>query len=122
MMGETRGDRVVVCRVGGRRFALPLKDVREVCTEVAVVRVPGVAAPVEGVANVRGSVVTVIRAGDLLGEPSGSAGPSPWLVVLRYRDGRVALGVDDVEDLGPSDAGLTPLEVGSELAPLFEAG
>jgi chemotaxis signal transduction protein len=122
MMSEPRTDRVVVCRVGTRRFALPLKDVREVCTEVAVVRMPGVAAPVEGVANVRGSVVTVIRAGDLLGEPGGSVGPSPWLVVLCYREGRVALGVDDVEDLGASDAGVTPLQVGSELAPLFDAG
>lgn len=120
-MSEPRRGPVVVCRTGSRRFALALADVREVCTEVGIVRMPGVAAPVEGVANIRGAVVTVVRAADLLGETSGG-GPSPWLVVLRYRDGRVALGVDEVEDLGARAGDLPTLEVGAQLAPLFEAG
>lgn len=111
----------VVCRAGTRRFALNLADVREVCTDISIVRMPGAAAPVEGVANVRGSVVTVVRAAELLGVRPGAAGQSPWLVVLQFRGGRVALGVDDVEDLGAPAADLERLEITARLAPLFEA-
>jgi chemotaxis signal transduction protein len=111
----------VICRVGDRRFSLALADVREVCTEVPIVRMPGVAAAVEGVANVRGSLVTVVRVADLLGVETGSR-PSPWLVVLQYRDGRVALGVDEVEDLEVGAGSVPRFEVGSQLAAHFEAG
>jgi chemotaxis signal transduction protein len=112
----------VVCRVGTRRVMLALEDVREVCTGILMVRMPGVAAAFEGVANVRGSVVTVVRAAELLGIASDTPGPSPWLVVLRYRDGGVALGVDEVEDLDAPDRDLMPLDLGVRLAPLFEPG
>lgn len=121
-MNEPGRGPTVVCRAAGRRFALLLSDVREVCTEVGIVRMPGVAAPVEGVANIRGAVVTVVRAADLLEGVSGSAGPSPWLVVLRYRGGRVALGVDEVEDLSSRSGQLVPLELERKLGPLFETG
>lgn len=58
---------------------------------------PGVAPPVEGVANVRGTLVTVVRGEVVLGGPLGAGWePSPWLVVLSLRGGRVGLGVDDV--------------------------
>lgn len=118
-MGDTSASRAVVCQTGGRRFALALEDVREVCTDTPVIRMPGVAAPVEGVANVRGTVVTVVRAADLLGVAPSRPGPSPWLVVLRFREGRVALGVEDIEDLAPVGAGLTRLAVDTHLDPLF---
>ena len=118
-MNRLERSRAVVCQAGGRRFALPLEDVREVCTDVPMVRMPGVAAPVEGVANVRGSLVTVVRAADLVGGASPPSGPSPWLVVLRFREGRVALGVDDIEDVVPAGASIGWLPVDSRLAPLF---
>jgi chemotaxis signal transduction protein len=121
-MAESTGVRGVICRVGDRRFSLALADVREVCTEVPIVRMPGVAAAVEGVAKVRGSLVTVVRVADLLGVETGHAGPSPWLVVLQYRDGRVALGVDEVEDLEVGAGSVPRFEVGSQLAAHFEAG
>ncbi len=94
-MTDRLGAGGVVCRVGATRFVLDVAAVREVCTGIPIVRVPGVAAPVEGVANVRGTLVTVIRGGTLIGV-DWSGGASPWLVVLSARDGRVGLGVDEV--------------------------
>jgi len=114
--------RVLVCRVADRRCSLSVNDVREVCTGLPLVQMPGVAAPVEGVANVRGSIVTVVRAADLLGVRSEVRGGSPWLVVLRYREGRVALGVDEVVDLDEPAEGIPGFEVWSELAPVFGVG
>lgn len=111
--------RVVVCRVGERRFALPITAVREVCTGIRLAGVPGVAAPVEGVANVRGVLVTVVRAADLLGVPAASAGPSPWLVVLRFRGGRVAVGVDEVLDLETEGSSADRFDIERALDPIF---
>lgn len=118
-MSNPTSARVVVCRVGTREFALPVTAVREVCTGIALVGVPGVAAPVEGVANVRGNLVTVVRAADLLAIPSDAAGPSPWLVVLRTRGGRVGIGVDEVLDLEAEGAQVDRLDVESALDPVF---
>lgn len=100
----------VVCRVGDLRFVLDVAVVREVCTGIPVVRVPGVAAPVEGVANVRGTLVTVIR-GSAAVAGAAVTGVSPWLVVLSARGGRVGLGVDEVLPAGearPTDTTVDP--------------
>lgn len=66
---------------------------------------PGVAPPVEGVVNLRGTLVTVVR-GDLLvpGSSAGAGAPSAWCVVLRLRGGRIGLGVDEILDLSGDDA------------------
>jgi chemotaxis signal transduction protein len=82
---------------------------------------PGVAAPVEGVANVRGALVTVVSAAALLGEPTERTGSPPWLVVLQYRGGRVGLGVDDVEDLVVRDDDAALLEIEPRLEAVFGA-
>ncbi|MBM4188701.1 MAG: chemotaxis protein CheW [Gemmatimonadetes bacterium] len=59
----------MVCRVGDRRLALGTDAVREVCTGLNVAPMPGVAAPVEGVVNLRGTLITVVRADVLLDGP-----------------------------------------------------
>ena len=91
---------MIVCRAGRHRFSLRVAAVREVCTNLSPVRVPGAAAPVEGVANIRGTLVTVVRADGLLEDTAPLESPSPWLVVLAGHEGRVGLGVDEVEDPG----------------------
>jgi chemotaxis signal transduction protein len=96
-MDEPDAGRVVVCRVGSQRFALPVAAVREIVAKPAVSRMPGAAEAVSGLANVHGTLVTTISAPRLLGEPSG--GESEWLVVLTLGGGRVGLEVDDVEDV-----------------------
>ena len=119
-MTDHQAARFVVCRAGHRRFALPVGAVREVCTDLRVSRMPGLAAPVHGVANVRGTVVTVIRAADLLKIAVDPEEAPSWLVVLRYRGGRVGLSVDEVEELATLDPTIPPLLVEAELDPLFD--
>src|SRR2546426_2995896 len=118
--------RTLVCRVGMRRFALRLDLVREVHTDLPITRMPGVAAPVTGIANVRGTVGTVGSGAQLLGATSSPA--ADWLVVLTLRDGQVGLAVEEVEDLALLDAegagggGAVPLlDVAALLRPLFPA-
>lgn len=117
-VAESTAGRMVVCTAGGVRFALAVGAVREVCTGVTSVKVPGVAAPVEGVANIRGTLVTIVRAAHLLGAEAASA-PSAWFVVLSGYGGRVGLGVDDVIDLEQADPAVVPFDVDGALEPVF---
>ena len=111
--------RVIVCRVGTRRFTVPVAAVREVATGPGVIRIPGAAAAIRGVVNVRGGLVTVVSGAALLAEPE--SGASEYLLVLAMYDARVAIEVDDVEELHTTEtAGRLPmLDVEGLVRPLF---
>lgn len=96
-MDEPGAGRVVVCRVGSQRFALPVAAVRRVVAAPPVSRLPGVPEAVQGLANVHGTLVTTISAHRLLGLPEGAK--REWLIVLTMCDGRVGIEVDEVEDV-----------------------
>ena len=120
MRSDAAPAKAVVCRVGTHRFALASGDGREVCTGEILVQMPGVALPVEGVINLRGTLVTIIRGSALMPEAGQeTGGPSAWFVVLRYRDGRVGLGVDEVVDFAIPPAGVGFLHPDARLEPLF---
>jgi chemotaxis signal transduction protein len=89
--------RVVVCRVGSERFALPVGAVREVVATPPRARIPGVSPAVRGIANVRGSLITTLSGPALLGFPADV--PAEWLLLLSGWRGRVGIEVDEVEDL-----------------------
>jgi chemotaxis signal transduction protein len=118
-MTDALAGRVVVCRAGTKRFTVPVAAVREVVTAPGVIRIPGAASPIRGVVNVRGGLVTVVSGAALLAE--AESGASDYLLVLAMYDGRVAIEVDDVEDLHTTDsAGRLPmLDVESLVRPLF---
>lgn len=87
----------VVFRVGGVVCALPAGLVREILPAARATRVPGVAAAVEGLVNVRGSLVTVVDAHVLLGQPRPD--DSEASLLLLDRPGKVAgLTVGEVLD------------------------
>ncbi len=55
-------ERVLVCRTGNERFALPVALVREVVALPPLSRLPGTGEWVRGLANVHGVLVTVLAA------------------------------------------------------------
>ncbi len=109
----------VICRSGERVFALAGPSVREVCTDFQLVRMPGVAGPTEGVVNLRGTLITVIRVEGEVGVPSRAETPSPWCVVVQGRDGRVGLGVDEVIDFDVPGPGVPTIDVDSVIEAVF---
>ena len=117
-MTEAAQERVLVCRVGSERFALPIAAVRQVVAGSPVTLLPGAPEVVRGLANVQGVLVTAVSGPRLLGQIPG--GPSEWLVVLGLRDGRVGIEVDEVEDVHEgSPDGLQILELDALLGPLI---
>ena len=96
-MNETSRVRLLVWRAGSVRCATPIERLREVLPALPVTTLPGAPYAVRGVANVRGSLVTVVDGRRLLGEQDGS--PSEATVVVQYGARPVGMAVDDVEDL-----------------------
>lgn len=85
---------VVMVDVRGVRCGLPAADVVELHPVVAVTDLPGAPAVVEGVIDVRGSVVAVVDLRARLGLPRRPPLVSDHLVVSRVGTRTVALRVD----------------------------
>ncbi len=111
----------MVCRVGNRRFGLPVSGVREIVARPPVTRIPGVRSAARGVANVRGTLITTCSMPMLFG--LGDDLPADWMVVLELRGGRIGLEVDEVEELHAAGApGVSILRIDALLGPLFGPG
>jgi purine-binding chemotaxis protein CheW len=101
----------VEVEVGGRLWAIPVDQVREVLRTPQLVAVPGAPPIVRGIAAVRGGVVTVLDLATGLGVARGD---SPGSVVLvGYGERLVGLAVDAVRAVRPMD----PAVVGTAAAP-----
>jgi len=87
--------RLLVFRVGGERFAVPLSDVDEVIDAQPIQRVPDSTATVLGVSSVRGVLLTVYDPRPVL-MVDGSVDAA--MLLFARKGGRVALAIDDVFD------------------------
>ena len=114
---------LVVVRLGGCRYALPMSSVAEVGRPPSLTRVPGLPAWVAGVANWRGRVLAVLDLRSLLAADPGQLDRRGRLVVLHHDGVRVGLLVEavtggaelDPEALEPALAHL-PAATGSLLS------
>ena len=96
-MQQPAGELVLV-RMAGSRYALPMSSVAEVGRPPRITRVPGLPAWVAGVANWRGRVLAVVDLRSLLGAPAGAGelDRRSRLVVLAHASTRVGLLVESV--------------------------
>jgi len=116
-------DEVVVVRLGGCRYALPVPAVAEVGRPPALTRVPGLPGWVAGVANWRGRVLAVLDLRPLLSAEPQMLDRRGRLVVLTRGAVSAGLLVEavegtvllDLERVEPAPGHL-PTEVGALLA------
>lgn len=92
---------VVVVRLGGCRYALPLEAVAEVGRPPALTRVPGLPGWVAGVANWRGRVLAVLDLRPLLQAPVVPLQRGARLVVITSGTVRVGLLCEAVDGTVP---------------------
>lgn len=96
----------VVARVGAERFAFRVAEVEEALDAPGLVPVPNAAGGLRGQLMHRDRTVPAYDAAWAFGVSSGTADGAPrTALVLRIADDRVALLVDDVEDLASLDPG-----------------
>jgi purine-binding chemotaxis protein CheW len=108
---------VLLFEVAGRRFALPLADVREVVRAASPLPLPSSPPAVEGAVNLRGTVLPVVDLRRRFGLPPRPVEPADHLVIARASGRWVALRVDRALDL----VRLDPADV-EELPPLAPGG
>lgn len=87
---------LVLVRLGGARYALPMGSVAEVGRPPGLTRVPGLPAWVAGVANWRGRVLAVLDLRSLLSAAPAELDRRARLVVLAHGGVRVGLLVESV--------------------------
>jgi purine-binding chemotaxis protein CheW len=81
------------------QFGIALADVREVVRAVSIARLPKAPAVVEGIVNVRGSIVPVLDIRARFNLPPKILEPSDHLVIALAKRRLVAIRVDRVTDL-----------------------
>lgn len=87
---------ILTCEVDRYRVGIALSAVLEVVRAVWVWPLPGAPAVVDGVVDLRGSIVPVLAMRRRFGAPDREVRPSESFVVVRAGDRTVALRVDRV--------------------------
>lgn len=101
-IGSARDEelRLLVFKLGGDEFALPIVDVEEEARlPEQITRVPKTPDFLEGVVNLRGDVVPVIDQRRRFAMPAAEAGMSRRLVVVRTSNLRAGLIVDSISEV-----------------------
>ena len=90
---------LVVFRLDGQRYGLPLSRVQEIQQIVALAEIPDGSSSVVGMVNLRGSMVPAIDLRIRLGLAAAPWGLQTPMVFCRASGGVVAFIVDEVEDV-----------------------
>lgn len=92
---------VVVFRLGGQLFAVPVPDVREVVPYAWLSRPPQMPSFVQGVLNLAGAAVPVLRLDNLLGLPRATIGLDASILIMKTQQEPLGLLVEHVEGVRP---------------------
>jgi purine-binding chemotaxis protein CheW len=87
----------VIFRIGALNCAAPAGIVREILPRLPATRIPGVAEAIEGLVNVRGSLLTVVDGHHLLHQDRRTEDEGA-IVVVEVAGRRFGLGVGQVVD------------------------
>lgn len=101
MSAQTAGDRLQYCTfvLGDLYLGVEVTRVQEVIRRQPTTPVPLASPVIEGLMNLRGSIVTTIDLRRRLGLPDRADGADPMNVVIRGDDGVVSLLVDEIGDV-----------------------
>ena len=100
---------VIVIALGGERFAVELRWVREIFTLGHVTPVPSAPAVIAGATNFRGSIVPVLHGAGLLAalgkKVSASRGPKAGdsVVLIDVEDMRAAISIERIDEVTTLD-------------------
>jgi purine-binding chemotaxis protein CheW len=96
-MANSKTLHAVIFRIGALICAAPAGIVREILPRLPATRIPGVAEAIEGLVNVRGTLLTVLD-GHVLLQQERRAADEGAIVVVDVAHRRYGLGVGQVLD------------------------
>jgi purine-binding chemotaxis protein CheW len=97
-----KGIQLVTFRLGSENYAVPVWRVKEIIRPIDTFPVPGMAGPVEGVINLRGEIIPVVRIHDILGveyTEEADAGRRKRIIILDAAAGGFGFCVDEVAEV-----------------------
>jgi len=92
---------LVTFRLGREHYGIPVGKVKEIIRPMEACPIPGMAGPVEGVINLRGEIIPVLRIHLVLGsrETEEDSSRRQRVIILESGEGRFGIVVDEVRDV-----------------------
>jgi len=104
---------LVICALAGQEYCLPIQETREIMRLTDITRLPGIPMHMEGVINLRGTILPIINLARLLGLPVDEDTGKERIVVVGQGDKRAGLIVGGVNEIGLySEGELKPPVIG----------
>lgn len=91
---------LVIFGLSSQLYALPIQETQEIIRMTGITRVPNTRDYVEGIINLRGSVVPVINLNRRLGLQEHEHDDSTRIIVVEYNGQKVGMIVDNVQEVG----------------------
>jgi len=96
--GREKEEQIVVFKLGGEDYGIEINQVREIIRKREITPVPRQPAYVEGVINVRGTIIPVVNLKRRFGLP-GDPSAQPHTIIVESGDGLVGILVDSVSEV-----------------------
>jgi len=91
-------EQIVVFKLGGEDYGIEISQVREIIRKREITPVPRQPVYVEGVINVRGTIIPVVNLKKRFGLP-GDPSKQPHTIIVESGDGLVGILVDSVSEV-----------------------
>lgn len=91
---------LVIFELADQLYALPIQETQEIIRMTDITKVPNTNMYVEGIINLRGSIVPVINLNNRLGLPSKEYNEFTRIIVVEYNGQKVGMIVDNVQEVG----------------------
>lgn len=99
-------DQFIGIKIGSEEFLLPISNVREIIMVAPITFVPFAPANIDGVFNLRGSIVPIINTQKLMGLNRSELSAASRIIVTRYEHvtfGLIVDGITYVRNLLPTE-------------------
>lgn len=93
-------EQLVIFQLNDQQYALPIQETQEIIRMSNITRVPNTKHYVEGIINLRGSIVPVINLNKRLNLPVSEYGEDTRIIVVEHGGQKVGMIVDIVLEVG----------------------
>ncbi|MEG6523494.1 chemotaxis protein CheW [Desulfotomaculum sp. 1211_IL3151] len=99
-MAVGQEDQLVVFQLNDQQYALPINETQEIIRMAEVTRLPNTNFYVEGIINLRGTILPVISLNRRLGLPETEINEDTRIIVVENKGNKVGMIVDSVLEVG----------------------
>ncbi|OAT81407.1 chemotaxis protein CheW [Desulfotomaculum copahuensis] len=93
-------EQLVVFQLNDQQYALPIQEIQEIIRMTGITRVPNTKPYVEGIINLRGSIVPVLNLNRRMDLPVAGYNEATRIIVVEREGQKVGLIVDNVLEVG----------------------